>query len=213
MANVLKMMMVEAIHSLRSAGLSCREIARRLGIHRETVSRHRRGQLRQRAAAAQEARGRSSRAVPADGEPAGIRGPGGLRHGCSGHRARCPPVAASPRLPTLPIASAVTAFRSRWYGANTPGLFQGGRRYRCFRGGGTRSASRYKNSNGVNSTTPLAPGRVDFRPRPGPTQLVALCLGSTERTRAMRPSGLRITDSRSNAKGGRAQYRSRCSRG
>ena len=40
MANVLKMMMVEAIHSLRSAGLSCREIARRLGIHRETVSRY-----------------------------------------------------------------------------------------------------------------------------------------------------------------------------
>ncbi|MCE9630281.1 MAG: helix-turn-helix domain-containing protein [Planctomycetia bacterium] len=40
MANVLEMMMVEAIHSLRSAGLSCREIARRLGIHRETVSRH-----------------------------------------------------------------------------------------------------------------------------------------------------------------------------
>ena len=40
MANVLKMMMVEAIQSLRSAGLSCREIARRLGIHRETVSRY-----------------------------------------------------------------------------------------------------------------------------------------------------------------------------
>ena len=40
MANVLKMMTVEAIHSLRSAGLSCREIARRLGIHRETVSRY-----------------------------------------------------------------------------------------------------------------------------------------------------------------------------
>ena len=40
MANVLKMTMIEAIHSLRSAGLSCREIARRLGIHRETVSRH-----------------------------------------------------------------------------------------------------------------------------------------------------------------------------
>ena len=40
MANVLKMMMVEAIHSLRATGLSCREIARRLGIHRETVSRH-----------------------------------------------------------------------------------------------------------------------------------------------------------------------------
>ena len=40
MANVLKMTMVQAIHSLRSTGLSCREIARRLGIHRETVSRH-----------------------------------------------------------------------------------------------------------------------------------------------------------------------------
>ena len=36
-----------------------------------------------------------------------------------------------------------------------------------------------RNSNGVSSTTPLAPGRVDFRPRPGPTQLAALCLGST----------------------------------
>jgi len=40
MANVLKIMTVEAIQSLRSAGLSCREIARHLGIHRETVSRH-----------------------------------------------------------------------------------------------------------------------------------------------------------------------------
>ena len=40
MANVPKMMTVEAIHTLRSAGLSCREIAKRLGIHRETVSRH-----------------------------------------------------------------------------------------------------------------------------------------------------------------------------
>ena len=39
MANVLKMTMIEAIQSLRSAGLSCREIARRLGVHRETVSR------------------------------------------------------------------------------------------------------------------------------------------------------------------------------
>jgi len=35
------------------------------------------------------------------------------------------------------------------------------------------------NSNGESSTTPLAPGRVDFRPRPGPTQLAALCRGST----------------------------------
>jgi transposase len=40
MANVLKMTMVEAIHSMRSAGLSCREIARRLGVHRGTVSRY-----------------------------------------------------------------------------------------------------------------------------------------------------------------------------
>jgi len=40
MANVLKMTIVEAIHSLRSAGLSCRAIAKRLGIHRETVSRY-----------------------------------------------------------------------------------------------------------------------------------------------------------------------------
>ena len=40
MANVLEKMMVEAIQSLRSEGLSCREIARRLGIHRETVARH-----------------------------------------------------------------------------------------------------------------------------------------------------------------------------
>jgi hypothetical protein len=52
-------------------------------------------------------------------------------------------------------------------------------RSRCFPGGGTRSASRSKKSNGESSTTPLAPGRVDFRPRPGPIQLAALCLGST----------------------------------
>lgn len=38
MANVLKMTMIEALHSLRSAGVSCREIARRLGVHRGTVS-------------------------------------------------------------------------------------------------------------------------------------------------------------------------------
>jgi hypothetical protein len=30
-------------------------------------------------------------------------------------------------MPTFPIASAVTAFRSRWFGANTPGLLYGGR--------------------------------------------------------------------------------------
>lgn len=45
MANVLKMTMVEAIRSMRSAGLSCREIARRLGVHRETVSRYARAVL------------------------------------------------------------------------------------------------------------------------------------------------------------------------
>jgi len=38
---------------------------------------------------------------------------------------------------------------------------------RCLRGGGTRSAKRSRNSNGENSTTPFAPGRVDLRPRPG----------------------------------------------
>ena len=40
MANVMKMAIIEAIQSLRSAGLSCRAIAQRLGIHRETVARH-----------------------------------------------------------------------------------------------------------------------------------------------------------------------------
>ncbi len=40
MANVLKMTIVESIHSMRSVGVSCREIARRLRINRETVSRH-----------------------------------------------------------------------------------------------------------------------------------------------------------------------------
>jgi len=34
-------------------------------------------------------------------------------------------------------------------------------------------------ANGEGSTTTLTPGRVDFRPRPGPTQLAALCRGST----------------------------------
>ena len=46
MANVLKMAIIEAIYSLRAAGLSCREIAKCLGIHRETVSRHLRLQHR-----------------------------------------------------------------------------------------------------------------------------------------------------------------------
>jgi hypothetical protein len=42
------------------------------------------------------------------------------------------------------------------------------------RGCGIRSASRSKRSNGASSMTPPAPGCVDFRFRPGPTQLAAL---------------------------------------
>jgi hypothetical protein len=34
-------------------------------------------------------------------------------------------------------------------------------------------------ADGVSSMTPLAPGGVDLRPWPGPTQVAALCLGST----------------------------------
>jgi len=63
------------------------------------------------------------------------------------------------------FSCAVTAGLSLWLGANTPGLFQGGRRCRCFRGGGTRSASRSRNSNGARSTMPFAPGHVDFQYR------------------------------------------------
>ena len=40
MANVMRMAIIEGIQSLRSVGLSCRAIARRLGIHRERVARH-----------------------------------------------------------------------------------------------------------------------------------------------------------------------------
>lgn len=40
MANVMKMTMIQAIQSLRSAGLSFREMARRLGIDRGTVTRY-----------------------------------------------------------------------------------------------------------------------------------------------------------------------------
>ena len=40
MANGMKMTMIQAIQSLRSAGLSFREIARRLGIDRGTVTRY-----------------------------------------------------------------------------------------------------------------------------------------------------------------------------
>ena len=55
---------------------------------------------------------------------------------------------------------------------NTPSY-----RCRCRRGGGISAASRSRNSNGVSSMTPLAPGRVDFRERPGPTQFPHLCRG------------------------------------
>ena len=34
-------------------------------------------------------------------------------------------------------------------------------------------------ADGESSKTPPAPGRVDVRPRPGPSQLAALCRGST----------------------------------
>ena len=67
MANVLKMAIVEAIYSLRAAGLSCREIAKRLGIHRETVSRHLRLQHR---AGFEAAVNTSSRSSCADIKPA-----------------------------------------------------------------------------------------------------------------------------------------------
>ena len=40
-----------------------------------------------------------------------------------------PAYPASLRLPTFSIASAVTAFCSLWFGANTPGLLHGSRRY------------------------------------------------------------------------------------
>jgi IS30 family transposase len=40
MANQLKMAFIDAILTLHSQGWSQRAIARRLGVHRETVSRH-----------------------------------------------------------------------------------------------------------------------------------------------------------------------------
>jgi hypothetical protein len=47
----------------------------------------------------------------------------------------------------------------------------------CPAGGGTRSASLSRNSNGQISTTSLAPGRVWLHQRPRLTQLAALCAG------------------------------------
>ena len=80
---------------------------------------------------------------------------------------RMPARRASRCLPTFPMASAVTARLSLWFGENTPGLLRSCGRCRRFRGGGTRFASRSRNANGESSTTPPAPGRVDCRPRPG----------------------------------------------
>ena len=77
------------------------------------------------------------------------------------------------------MAPAASGGRSQSRGLARPPRQPPAGRCRCFRGGGTRSASRSRNSNRESSTTPLAPGRVDFRPRPGPTQLAALCRGST----------------------------------
>jgi hypothetical protein len=61
--------------------------------------------------------------------------------------------AASARVARLPIASAVTALLSGRFGAQTPWY-----RWRCLRGGGTRSARRSRNSPGERSTTPFSPG-------------------------------------------------------
>ena len=66
------------------------------------------------------------------------------------------------------------------YGPGNPGCVVGAGLFMsvgaAFRGGGTRSASRLRNPKDTSSTTPLAPCRVDFRFRPGPTQLAALML-------------------------------------
>ncbi len=74
-----------------------------------------------------------------------------------------------------------------------PAYSRGNPRYRCrcLRGGGARSASRSRNSNGENSTMPLAPGCADFRERPGPAQYGILqapvwCRGAQTRLPAHR---------------------------
>jgi hypothetical protein len=50
----------------------------------------------------------------------------------------------------------------------------------------------------------LTPGRADVRPRPEPTKLATLFRGSSQRTRAVRPSSPRITESRLSTKAGRS---------
>lgn len=53
----------------------------------------------------------------------------------------------------------------RLRGANPDGRVA--TRCRCLPDGGMRSGSRSRTPNGESSSTPLAPGRVAFRPRPG----------------------------------------------
>ena len=77
------------------------------------------------------------------------------------------------------MAPAACGGRSQRRGLARPPRQPPAGRCRCLRDGGTRSASRSRSSNGKRSTTPFAPGHVDFRERPGPTQLAALCRGST----------------------------------
>jgi hypothetical protein len=102
------------------------------------------------------------------------------------------------------LRAALLATPESYQGCRGLGQVRPGRWAGC---GRKRSASRSRNSNGESSTTPLAAGRFDFRPQPRPARVAALCLGSTQRMGLMRPSGPRITESRSNANGGRAQYR------
>ena len=74
------------------------------------------------------------------------------------------------------------------------------------------SAKRSRNSIGERSTTPLAPGRVDVLRVSGRPSCRPKCRGSSWRTLTMRPSAPRFTESRSNANGGLAQCRNRCSK-
>ncbi len=67
------------------------------------------------------------------------------------------------------MAPAASGGRSPSQGLARPPRQPPAGRCRCFRGGGTRSASRSKNSSGDSSTTPLAPGRVDLRPDKKPS--------------------------------------------
>ena len=76
------------------------------------------------------------------------------------------------RLPMFPIASAVTARLSLWFGANNviPMPVLPRRRDEIGEPVEERKRRELHDASG--------PGRVDLRPRPGPTQLAALCPGS-----------------------------------